>query len=759
LATALAVILALAPAAVAEAQQVVQTSNIIRDIQVVGNQRVEAETVRSYMNIGIGDIYNPEQVNQALKNLFATGLFADVTIQHQGTALLVRVVENPIINRMVFEGNKRIKDDKFLDEVQLRPRVVFTRARVQADVQRMLELYRRSGRFGATVEPKIIQLPQNRVDLIFEIHEGEKSGIRYISFIGNKAFSDGELRSHLATKQSRWWRLFSSNDNYDPDRLAYDREQLRQFYLANGYADFRVVSAVAEMTPDRKEFYVAFTVDEGPVYKFGDINIQSQIKDVDPTKLTGLLKTKKGDTYNAKEIEDTVDALTDAAGTLGYAFVNIRPQVNRDAKNRIINLTYVIEQAPRVYVERVNIQGNVRTLDKVIRREMRLAEGDAFNTAKMRRSRTRIRGLGYFSDADVQQKEGSAPDRTDLNVTVTEQPTGELQIGAGFSSEENFIGQVSIRERNLLGRGQDLQLSLSASSLSQTANIGFTEPYFLNRPLAAGFDLFATDTDFQDQASFDQQSIGTTLRAGFPLTETMRMQMRYTIREDKIYNISPFASFYIQEAAGQFTTSSVGFTFVWDERDDFLKPRHGFRLLFNQDLAGLAGNVRYLKTQMTYDFYTPLPIINAWILKLSATEGHIIGLGQDVRISDRFFLGGTDLRGFKVAGVGPRDATTLDALGGNLFYTGSAEVLIPLGLAEQYGIQLSTFADIGSLTKVDLGQSNANVLSSGKPRGSVGVGVSWKSPMGPLRFDLSKPILKEPYDQTETFQFNIGTSF
>jgi len=757
MATALVLVLGLTPAAAAHAQDLGGTA-IIRDVQVVGNQRVEAETVRSYMNIGFGDAYDPEQVDQALKNLFATGLFADVSIRREGSTLVVRVVENPIINRMVFEGNKKIKDEDFLKEVQLRPRIVFTRARVQADVQRMLELYRRKGRFGATVEPKVIQLPQNRVDLVFEINEGEKTGIRYISFLGNEAYSDGELRSQITTKQSRWWRFFSSNDNYDPDRMAFDRQQLREFYLNNGYADFRVISAVAEMTPDREDFYMAFTVEEGPVYTFGEMNVESQIRDVDPNVLKYLIATRTGDTYNAQRIEDTVDILTDAAGLQGYAFVNIRPRIQRDAENRKINITYVIQEAPRVYVERVRIHGNVRTLDKVIRREMRLTEGDAFNTAKLRRSRTRIRGLGYFKEAEVDQTEGSAPDRAVIDVTVEEQPTGELQVGAGFSSRENFIGELSVRERNLLGRGQDLRLSLSVSSLRKSGNIGFTEPYFMNRPLAAGFDLFATETDFQEEASFDQKTVGTTLRAGFPLTETKRMQLRYTLRQDKIYNVTS-TSRYIQEAAGNFTTSSVGYTFVWDERNDYVKPTDGFRLLFNQDVAGLAGNVRYLKTQLSYDVYNRVPFARDFILKLSATEGYIYGLGKDVRINDRFFVGGTDLRGFRTAGIGPRDADTRDALGGNLFYTGSVELFIPLGMAEQYGIQLSTFADIGSLTGINIGDSDINVLDSGSPRASVGIGVSWDSPMGPLRFDLSKPVLKEPYDITETFQFNIGTRF
>ena len=758
MATALAAALALAPAPV-PAQQF--QSNIIEEVRIVGNQRVEADTVRSYMNIGAGDLYDPERVNQALKNLFDTGLFADVTIQRKGGTLIVQVVENPIINRLVFEGNDDLDDEELGEEVQLRPRIVFTRSRVQSDVQRILELYRRQGRFAATVEPQVIQLEQNRVDLIFNINEGEKSGVQSIQFLGNEAFSDGDLRDQIATKQSRWWRFFSSNDNYDPDRLAFDRQQLREFYLGQGYADFRVVSAVAEMTPDREDFFITFTVQEGPVYQFGKMEVESQIKDLDPDVLINFVQTQEGETYNAQAIEDTVDGLSEIAGVRGYAFVNIRPRIQRHPEERRIDVTYVIQEAPRTYVERIEINGNVRTLDRVIRREMRLSEGDAFNSARMRRSRQRIESLGFFENVEVDQVEGSAPDRTVVEVDVQEQATGELQIGAGFSSQENFIAEVSVRERNLLGRGQDLRLSLSASSLRQSVNIGFTEPYFMGRPLAAGFDLFARSTNFQQYASYDQQSTGGTLRFGFPLSERIRMQTRYTLRRDEIKNVSLFASRFIREAEGTFTTSSIGYSIIWDTRDSFNRPRNGFRLSLSQELAGVGGNVRYIQSQLNYDYYTPLPLLDDWTLKLSVTEGYIEGLGQDVRINDRFFLGGTQLRGFRIAGVGPRDVSIGsrgDSLGGNLMYTGTLEIFVPVGMAEQYGIQFSTFMDVGSLAKVDV-EDAPQVFQTGSPRASVGIGISWESPMGPLRIDLSKPIKKEPWDVTETFQFNIGTRF
>ncbi|RME63618.1 MAG: outer membrane protein assembly factor BamA, partial [Alphaproteobacteria bacterium] len=452
---------------------------VITAITVQGSQRIEPDTVRSYVGLAIGDRYTPEALDAAFKRLFATGLFADVTIRSLAGRIEITVVENPIINRIVFEGNKAIKNDDLNEEVRLQPRQVYTRAKVRADVQRIIELYRRKGRFAASVEPKIIQLEQNRVDLVFEIAEGQKSRVRQINFIGNRDFSDSDLRGEIATRESRWWRLFTSNDTFDPDRMAFDREKLRQFYLQQGYADFRVISAVAELTRDRKDFYITFTLEEGEIYDFGEINVESQIRDLKPELLKHLLLTRSGKRYNAKLIEDSVEALTNFAGLGGYAFVDIRPRVRRDRENRKMNITFQVLEAPRVYVERINIYGNVRTLDNVVRREFRLAEGDAFNTVKLERSKQRIQSLGFFQEEmEIERIQGSTPDKIILEVNVEERATGELSLGAGFSSLENFLFDFSIRERNLLGRGQELRLGATISSRRKQVDIGFTEPYF-----------------------------------------------------------------------------------------------------------------------------------------------------------------------------------------------------------------------------------------------------------------------------------------
>ena len=746
--------------------------NVISQIRVEGNQRIEPETVRSYMQIAVGDKYEANKVDQSLKTLFATGLFADVTIRREGSVLIVSVVENPIINRIAFEGNKAIKKDKLDKEVQLRPRVVYTRARVRADVQRIIEIYRRSGRFAATVEPKIVQLPQNRVDLIFEIHEGKKTKIRRINFIGNVHYGDGELRSKTSTKESRWWRFFSKGDTYDPDRLAYDRELLRQFYLQHGYADFRVVSAVAELTKDRKEFFITFTVEEGQTYRFGDIKLVSDIRDLKPDALKDLIQPKQGKLYNAKLIEDTVDALNEAAGMRGYAFVDIRPEIHRDKAKRIIGVTFHVLQAPRVYVERIEITGNFQTLDRVIRREMRLAEGDAFNVALMRRSRERIRSLGFFGDVNVDQVQGSAPDRNVIQVSVQERSTGELSIGAGYSSQEHLIGQVSIRQRNLLGRGQDLRASFSISSIQQSIDLGFTEPYFMGRDVAAGIDIFRSATDYTDYSYYKQGRTGFQLRTGFPITEYLTVGLRYKFSRDNISlsnalnpNIFPT---YVLESLGKFTTSSIGYSIAYSRLDDRLSPKRGFNWVLSQDLAGLGGSVKYVRSSLNFNWYHPL-VKDNWVLHFGVQEGYIEGLGQGVRINDRYFLGGGSgssgkLRGFEPGGVGPAiynpfssNTKKYDALGGNLYYSGTLEFTIPLGAANELGLKVSTFVDFGSLAYVDT--TGPNVVDVGSIRASAGVGIGWNSPMGPIRLDFARPLAKEPFDRTQFFQFNFGTNF
>tara|TARA_B100000029_G_scaffold498433_1_gene567284 strand:+ start:1007 stop:3346 length:2340 start_codon:yes stop_codon:yes gene_type:complete len=744
------------------------SSFVVEEVLVQGNQRIEGDTVRSYMGVAVGDRIDSAAINDALKALFATGLFADVNMRREGGSLVVSVVENPIINRLAFEGNRRIDDEALETEVQLRPRIVYTRSRVQSDVQRIVQVYRRSGRFAATVEPKVIQLPQNRVDLVFEISEGPLTGIRKIAFIGNKVFQDGRLRSVISTKEARWYRFFTSADKYDPDRLNFDRELLRRHYLANGYADFRVVSAVAELGRSRADFFITITVEEGERYTFGEVGVSTELRGVDADSLLPIVTTAQGQTYNADEVENSIQNLTFELGRLGYAFVDVRPEIERDREGRQITINYNIDEGPRVYVDRINIVGNVRTLDRVLRREMRLAEGDAFNAAKLRRSQQRIRGLGFFEKVDVRDEKGLldrkalgaaednfADDRTSITIEVEERSTGELSFGIGYSSSDQIGGEISIRERNLLGRGQNLNLTLAVSTRRQEIDLSFTEPYFLNRDIAAGFDVFNRQVD-QENASFDRDSTGFTVRAGYPFAERLRHAVRYTLRSDKIEDVSENASRFIQSQRGSRVTSSIGQTITYDLRDDRFFPTEGYIVRLRQDLAGLGGDVNYLRHILNYSYHRRL--WSDWIGSLSLEEGHIFGIGERINLSDRFFLGGNSFRGFASGGVGPRDTRTLDFLGGTVYYVGTAEVSIPLGILQEFGVFGRVFTEVGSLADADL-ESTEDVFDVGKPRVSSGFGISWRSPFGPIRLDFAWALRKESFDREESFRFSFGSRF
>jgi outer membrane protein insertion porin family len=728
---------------------------VIEDIRVEGNQRIEAATIRSYMAVATGEPFDPATLDQSLKNLFATGLFDDVALRREGSVLVVSVVENPIINRIAFEGNQHIDDETLSNEVQLRPRVVYTRSRVQNAVGRILELYRRNGRFAATVEPKVIELEQNRVDLVFEINEGPLTDVARIVFIGNEAFDDGELRGVVQTKEAAWWRFLTSDDTYDPDRLAFDQELLRRFYLARGYADFNVGSAIAELTPDGRKFVITFTIDEGEQYDFGEIGLESRLRDLEPEQLRELLVTEPGEVYNADQVEESVVALTDEIGKLGYAFVDIEPVPQKREAERVIDLTYVINEGSRVYIERIDITGNLRTLDRVIRREFRIDEGDAFNTALLRRSRQRIENLGFFERVEMNTRPGSSPDKTNIEVAVSERSTGELSFGAGFSTSDGPLGDIRLTERNLLGRGQTVRAEFTISGRTQQLDLSFTEPYFLDRDLAVGFDLFRRTTDFQSEGSFDQKSTGGTLRASYPLTEHWRHGVRFTVREDEISDVDNSASRFIQEEEGSGLTVLVGQNLTYDTRDTRFLPTQGYVVRLDQDVAGLA-DTQFVRHEAAGSYY--YPFTPDWVLNLAARGGYIFGYGgENVRLFDRFFLGGQTLRGFKFAGVGPRDTTTDDALGGNLLYTATAEQRFPLGLPEELRIFGRVFVEAGNLTDVDV--NGPEVADADSIRASTGVGLSWLSPLGPIAIDLSHAFLKEDEDETEFFRLSFGTRF
>lgn len=735
--------------------QSISSGDPIQEIRIEGNQRIEPETVRSYMQINPGDPFDAQRIDQALKNLFATGLFADVNFRRDSDALVVTVTENPIINKLAFEGNKRLDDDALQQEVQLRPRVVYTQARVQADVKRILDLYRRSGRFAATVEPKIIKLDQNRVNLVFEINEGDVTEVRRIDFVGNKVFSDSDLRDEIVTQEYAFYRFLNTNDTYDPDRLTVDKEALRKFYLANGYADFRVVSAVAELSPDQEAFFITFTVEEGERYKLGTVDIKTTLKDLDPETLRSDVSTAEGDWYNADLVDESVQAISDRVGSLGYAFVDVRPRIDRDTENKVLNLTYDIQEGPKVYVERIDISGNVRTQDKVIRREFRIAEGDAFSTAKLRRTEQRLKNLGFFESVDIQAVPSDSPDKTVIKVKVAEKSTGELSFGAGFSTVDGPLGNVGLRERNLLGKGYDLRAQLNISGRRSTIDVSFTDPYFLDKELSAGIDVFHRRFD-RRESSFKEQNTGLGLRMGYDLAEYTRHTISYQVSYDKTNDVDNDASDVIKKEEGSEVRSVIGHDIVYDRRDSKFDPREGYYVSLGQDLAGLGGTVRYLRNTLGggyfYSFNKDVTI------GATGEVGYMFGLGDEVRVTDAFFLGGQNLRGFATGGVGPRDSDTNDALGGKFRAEGTVQASFPLGLPEEYAIRGRVFSDFGTLTGTDF-EDDIDLNDDASLRMSLGVGLTWVSPFGPLAVDLAYPILKESYDKDELFRFSVGTTF
>jgi len=750
---------------------------VIQDIRVEGNKRVEPETVRSYLTFSTGDAYDPAKVDESLKALFATGLFQDVRIRREGSTIVIVLMESPIVSRVAFEGNREVEDDTLAAEVQLKARAVYTRARVQADVQRILDVYRRQGLYAAQVDPKIINLDNNRIDVVFEISEGPSTKVRAINFIGNSAFSDSQLRYVISTTQTNLLSFLKGTNVYDPDRLNLDRELLRQFYMKNGYADVRIVSATADLDRDGRGFFITFTIEEGERYRFGPIDVESALPSVNVDALRHVILTRTGRVYNAEKVEKTIEALTIEVSQQGYAFGQVRPRFERDEATHTMGIVYTIDEGPRIYIERINIVGNFRTEDNVIRREFRLSEGDAFNRLLVEAARKRLRALGFFKTVDIDTQPGSAPDRVIIVVKVEEQPTGELSFGAGYSTSEGVIGDISITERNLMGKGQYVRLGFSGSLERAQVDFSFTEPHFLDRNLAAGFDVFYKEVDFQDVASFSQRDAGGDIRLGFPIADNTQLGLRYKFEKEDIFDVSNNASLAVKESAGTSNVSSVGYTVAYDTRNLPQSPTSGIFASFSQDLAGVGGDVNYIRSVADARGY--YPITNKLTLVGRVQGGNIEGWGgDDVRMTDLFFKGGETIRGFKRAGIGPRDACedpvtgervhpcSKDALGGKVYLATTAELRFPFPfIPDNLGMQGAVFVDAGSLFDPSdfalnaVAREGSFIFDSSQVRLSSGFSIIWQSPLGPLRADIAQALLKADFDKTEIFRFGASTNF
>lgn len=741
-------------------------ARVVRSVTIRGNRRIEVETILSYMQLPTDRAITAEDLNGAVRRLFDTGLFRDVQVIPSVGKLVVEVVENPSINVIAFEGNDFLDDESLEQIIRLRPRLPFTRSGAEADAQSIIEVYRRTGRYGAEVEPVIIERSENRVDLVFEIREGEITGIKSIDFVGNKLFSDSKLRGVIDTSESGLLSSFISSDIYDPDRLELDKELLRQFYLSRGYADFTVLSAIAELAPDREGFFITFTVEEGEAYTFGTMAVTVSARGLVHDEFAALLPDDlEGDTYDAARVEEIANELSDLAGQKGFAFVLVRPQANKNIENRIIGIDFELVEGNRIFIERIDIVGNTRTLDRVIRRNISLVEGDAFDARKIRRARGRIRGLGYFRSVEVETEQGSADDRAVLTIRVEEQSTGSLSLGLGFSSSAGVIGNVAITERNFLGRGQIVNAQVTAAGNTQVYDFSFTEPRFLDRDLLVGARGFFVQDDRSDTSSFNVNSAGFVPQIGFPLAADLRLRLRYSVRHDDV-TVAASTSPVIQTDAGARFTSSVGYSLSLDRRDDSYEPTGGYLVKFDQEVAGLGGASRFVTSRGSiktwYGLFGDQVIASA---ELQAAA--IFTFGNDSRITDRYFLGGDSFRGFADEGLGPRDLDNgSDAVGGNYYGIARFEVSFPIGLPEELGIFGGAFLDAGTLFSLDsttfdaVGTAAAaDIDDSAKLRVAAGALLFLDTPLGPLQLSFGFPLIKQSFDESEFFRLSIGTRF
>ncbi len=746
----------------------------ITQIVVEGNQRVEAETVESYLQLGRGDTYDASLADQSIKTLFQTGLFSDVSISERGSTLVVHVAENPLINIVNFEGNSEIDDDALSKEVDVRERMIFTTARVQSDTRRVLALYQSKGYYNVRVAPQLIRLDNNRVNLVFQITEGDETKVREINFTGNATYSANTLKGVINTKEHTWWRFFGSADTYDPDRLEYDKELIRQFYLQHGYADVQVISAGARLSEDSSYFIIDFTLTEGPQYQVNDVAVAIGNTNLDPSGLKSVVKTGVGDTYNAKKVDKTVENLTLEASRQGFVFADVEPKVEREPGAGKVNLTYEIKEGTRAYVERIDIIGNDRTHDEVIRRELQIFEGDAYNKVLVERARRSLTTLDFFEKIDISERPGSAADKVVLVIEVAEKSTGSLSFSVGYSTVETVVGSVEYAERNLFGRGQELHLSTSLSFKRQQVDFSFTEPYFMGMPMSAGVDAFLTRSDLRDYSSYELEQIGGAVRTGFRLDEYSNINLKYLLAYRDIYGIDKnTAAPAIIQQGGSDWKSAVSTTYTWDDIDNPSRPTTGLRAQVSAEIAGLGGSDYYANLEGHAWYFIPI-VEDSVTLKIEGNAGHIESLnGNPVPLQDRYFKGADSFRGFATSGIGPKQRANdghLDSIGALTYAIGTVEATFPLGLPESLGVEGVVFSDFGTV----FGSPDKSVAKGGKDctwkngctvfdkaslRASVGAGVLWQSPFGPLRFEAAYPLLKSKSDETEWFRFSVGTRF
>ncbi|ESY72955.1 outer membrane protein assembly factor BamA [Mesorhizobium sp. M0051] len=744
---------------------------VVSRVEVSGNQRIDAETIRNYITIKPGKAFSSSDIDSAIKALFGTGLFSDVQINQVGSTLVVKVAEYQVVNQVLFQNNKKLKDNALAAAVQLKPRGTFSQATLDADVESIKAAYKRIGRDDVTVTTQVMQLGDNRVNVVFNITEGERTQIAAINFVGNSAYSSRRLSDVINTKRSSWVSFILRDDVYDEDKLRADQELLRRFYYNHGYADFQVVSAVGELDSATNKYTVTITVQEGDRYTFGDVSVESTIPEVDGKALESVIETRKGDVYNAKDVEDSIIALTEKVAGSGYAFAQVTPRGDRNFENHTISVVYTIDQGTKAYIERIEIRGNDRTRDYVIRREFDVSEGDAFNQVLIQRAKKRLENLNYFDKVDISTVPGSQPDQVVLVVDVVEKSTGEFSVGAGYSTGGDTAGpsvEGSITERNFLGRGQFIKVSAGGGKNSRDYSLSFTEPYFLGRRIAAGFDIFKQTRNYDH---YDSDTTGATVRFGLPITDSISTQLAYNISQEKYKlddDCDPNAGCDVSTAIldgieqSPWIKSSVSLGLVYNTIDDMKSPHEGIYATTTVEVAGLGGDAKFVKVTGRGSIYQTLSEQYDLVGLISGGAGHVVGYGSDgLRIFDQFQSSDRMIRGFAYGGIGPVDVNTGDHLGGTTYFNASAEAQFPLPVVpESFGLRGAVFADAATLygSKVDTAGVTQDSVGM-KLRASVGLGLMWASPFGPIRIDYAIPVKKEARDDVQEFNFGISTRF
>ena len=726
---------------------------LINQIDVIGAQRIDPETVLAYTPVSVGNTVSLTDLNNVLNSLFSTDLFNDVSLELDNNKLIITVDENPIINRISIEGNDVITDENLLQFLDIKPRRVFTKKLALDTKATLIEIYRQAGRYTATIEPKIIELPDKRVDLVFEVNEGPLVKIHKIKFIGNSEYSDRTLKSVIQSKETKWYVLFTPDDKYDSGRLNLDAQKLRQFYLQNGFADIKILQSKGELKANRSGFVLTFVIEEGGLYTIDDVNITSEIEGVDIDELQSANMLIKGEKYDIRQLEESLSQITNKLGELGFAFVDVVPEIDLDQENFTLDIDINIGSARRNYVEAINIKGNDRTLDSVIRRKFELVEGDSFNQLRLTRSERNIRNLGYFNDVSVKVLPGSGPDQSVIDLNVEETTTGSFQVGFGYSTFDQGSLSIGIRENNFLGTGRGARANFAFSNVSVNFRAGVTEPYLFERNLLGSFDVFKQDNEYSD-VNIEQQ--GIELGIGYSAFGDYRHRLSYILAETKT-NTSTTNATSTSGDEGALLMSEVSYSLTRDKRDNRIDPREGYLWSFRESLAGFGGDIQYLRSTIRGQYLHPMLYKRA-VIGLDFEGGIIEGLGEKVARSTRFLVGGRQVRGFDSGGIGPRDTGDRSAIGGNKYYTGSINLISDLGLDQDLGVRWTVFADLGAVWDTDY-PAGVEGADDSDPRTSFGYGFLWDTAIGPMSFFWAHPIDKQPYDRTRTFQFKFGGRF